>query len=404
MRSGTSLAISENSEVALDLAEPTTVAEKVDLHHGAVNVQNPSHQPEVVTVGGASVLVESDGGFPAICRIAMVGASSAIINDRGHVEVRGAGAPLILPMGKYVTLEEGMPQGGSTAAGSVAAEIPAETIQHGAAPAAPLKVQDAVFWGDTVQTQNTGRVRIALKDGSTLNVGARSTMKIVQHDAASQQTAIELTAGKLRSQVQKIDQQAHPNGKFEVTTQTAVIGVVGTEFVVEAVPNQDKKKRRTLVWCIEGTVRVRNLDAAVVGLVLLTAGQFTMVADGLAPSAAAPASGNIQVNQTSINGTHPGTSGWGGHGITRIVAMGASATGATVSGVAISDADTTSSDLQGVGNTLKGVITTLNGANNDSNNAINSANNANQSSGNSGGILQGILQEYASPTYPCGCH
>jgi len=113
------------------------------------------------------------------------------------------GAPLILPMGKYVTLEAGRPQGGSVAAGTVTAEIPAETLQHAQGAPAPLKVQDPVFMGDTVQTMGTGRVRIAMKDGSTLNIGARSTMKIVAHDAQSQQTALELTAGKLRSQVQK---------------------------------------------------------------------------------------------------------------------------------------------------------------------------------------------------------
>jgi len=83
MRSGVSLAMSENSEVSLDLANPTGAAEKVDLHHGGIHLQNPGHQAEWVTVTGASVLVQGEGNFPAICRIALVGESSAIINDRG---------------------------------------------------------------------------------------------------------------------------------------------------------------------------------------------------------------------------------------------------------------------------------------------------------------------------------
>jgi ferric-dicitrate binding protein FerR (iron transport regulator) len=408
MRSGSTLALSENSEVGLDLADPTAVAEKVDLHHGAINLQNPSHQAEMVTVAGASVLVQGERGFPAICRVAMLGETSAIMNDRGHVEVRGNGGSLNLPMGKYVTLEAGSPQGGTAAAGTVSAEIPAETVQHGTAgPTAPLKVQDAVFWGDTVQTQNTGRVRIGLKDGSTLNVGARSTMKIVSHDAQTQQTAIELTAGKLRSQVQKIDKQAHPDGKFEVTTQTAVIGVVGTEFVVEAEDNKDKKKRRTTVWCIEGVVKVRNIDAAIVGVIALTAGEFTTVLDGLAPAAAtpfSPGSADAQVNQTTIGQNNGGGGNWGGHTIIRGAAGGASATGAIVSGVAISDADTATGNLDKAGGTLNGIITILNNANTNSNNATGAANGANQSSGNTNNILQTIIQSEASPTYPCGCH
>ena len=78
MRSGSTLALSENSEVGLDLADPTAVAEKVDLHHGAINLQNPSHQAEMVTVAGASVLVQGERGFPAICRLMLWKTVSAI--------------------------------------------------------------------------------------------------------------------------------------------------------------------------------------------------------------------------------------------------------------------------------------------------------------------------------------
>jgi hypothetical protein len=93
LRSGASLAMSENSEVALDWADPAAGTERMNLLRGAINLRNPSPQAEWVTLPVASVLVQGEGGFPAICRLAAVGQSSTIINDRGHVEIRCSGAP-----------------------------------------------------------------------------------------------------------------------------------------------------------------------------------------------------------------------------------------------------------------------------------------------------------------------
>ena len=56
-------------------------------------------------------------------------------------------------------------------------------------------------------------------------------MKVVKHDAQTQQTDIELTSGTVKADVQKITQTG---GHFVVHTQTAVIGVVGTTFLVKS--------------------------------------------------------------------------------------------------------------------------------------------------------------------------
>ena len=403
LRSGASLALSANSAVALELVNPKDTAEKVNLRRGAINLQAPGRSPEWVTVPGASVLVQGQGSFPAICRIAMVGQSSAIINDRGRVEVRGSGSPLILPVGQYVTLEAGRPQGGSQDVGKVTAAIPAETVQHNGQAAQPLHVQDGVSENDVVQTENTGRVRIMMEDGSLLNIGARSKMRITTHNAQSQQTGIELTAGKLRSQVEKISKQG---GSFQVTTQTAVIGVVGTDFIVDAQDNPDPHKRKTLVWCISGLVKVTNLNAAVVGAIMLNAGEFTSIAFGMPPAPAAPASpGSLQaqINQTSVNPPAPG--GLGGlSNATRAGVIGASGAGAGMAGVAIGNSNNANTFLTQAGGTLKGAGDALNNASNNANDALNDANNANQGNTNTGGTLTGILEGSASPTYPCGCH
>ena len=84
-----------------------------------------------------------------------------------------------------------------------------------------------VDWGDVVRTGEGGRARVALDDGSVLNVGSSSNLMVTQHNSAAQQTQIELTYGRVRSQVVK---QAKPNAKFEIHTSVGVAGVVGTDF------------------------------------------------------------------------------------------------------------------------------------------------------------------------------
>lgn len=293
--SGTAATLSANGEVALSGETGSTA---VNLRKGAVAIRNESLESGRVSVLGATVLVRGEAGFPALCRIAMVGNSAGIYADRGHVEVRGKGAPVVLSPGKHLQLGPGGPQPAGQPAGRVANAIPEETVQHpGQTAEAALKVADSLVWEDTVRTLKTGRVRIALLDGSFLNVGARSVMKIVKHDAQTQQTQIELQLGRLRGEVVKITKAG---GGMQVRTQTAVIGVVGTILNIHALRNM------TRVFCLDGTVTVRNINPAILGEVTLHAGQVTAIPRGAPPSGGAPASGGqvaSEVSQTNAGET-----------------------------------------------------------------------------------------------------
>src|SRR2546427_4276548 len=121
------------------------------------------------------------------------------------------------------------PQGAGQRAGEVSRMIPAVNIAR-SGKTIPAAAKMVVNWQDLVNTQVNARARIALDDGSVLNVGSDSSIKVVKHDAGAQQTELELTYGKLRTQAQKI---AKPDGKFEVRTPAGVAGVVGTDFFFE---------------------------------------------------------------------------------------------------------------------------------------------------------------------------
>jgi hypothetical protein len=140
------------------------------------------------------------------------------------------------------------PPAGGQHAGQINALIPAATKNEQV-----TKAKDELDWNDLLKTAASGRVRAGLDDGSILSVGSNSELRVVQHDAASQQTSLEMNAGRLRSKVVKITQ---PNGKFEVHTPNAVIGVVGTDFYVEYGGN------KTTVICYTGVVSVTPLGGA----------------------------------------------------------------------------------------------------------------------------------------------
>src|SRR5438445_10316293 len=156
------------------------------------------------------------------------------------------------------------PQAAGQRAGEVSRVIPAVSIARGP-KTITASAKTAVDWQDLVNTQANARARIALDDGSVLNVGSESSMKIVKHDAGAQQTELELTYGKLRTQAQKI---AKPDGKCEVRTPAGVAGVGGTDFFVEYANNTMH------VIMFDGLVKVCNLACV---CVLVQARQMTSV-------------------------------------------------------------------------------------------------------------------------------
>jgi ferric-dicitrate binding protein FerR (iron transport regulator) len=168
----------------------------------------------------------------------------------------------------------------SPVAGHITSLVPQDTVVR-ERQAIPAARDMALLWLDVVKTDSAGRVRIQLADGSELSLSSDAQLQIVQHDARRQRTILELLYGRLLASAMHIRKSS---GRFEVSTPTAVVGVVGTKFGVKVDPQS------TDVLCKEGTVRVRNADPGVVGEVVLRSGEFTHVERGKPPLPPAPAS------------------------------------------------------------------------------------------------------------------
>jgi hypothetical protein len=191
-------------------------------------------------------------------------------------------------------------------AGEVSRVIPAVSIARGGKTIS-ASAKTVVDWQDVVSTQASARARIALDDGSVLNVGSDSSIRVVKHDGGAQQTELELTFGKIRSQAQKITK---PDGKFEVKTPAGVAGVVGTDFYVAF----DNSTGTMNVVVFEGIVKVCNLAGV---CVLVKAGQMTNVRsnDSTGPQAPTQATLDVLVDAgtTTDAGAGPGVQNVGHH-------------------------------------------------------------------------------------------
>jgi ferric-dicitrate binding protein FerR (iron transport regulator) len=161
-----------------------------------------------------------------------------------------------------------------------------------------------IYYEDKLITGDGGRMRAQLEDGSILSLGQKSELLVREHNARTQQSSLQLSYGQVRAQVVKL---SRPDSKFEIRTNTAICGVLGTDEYIEAstpfstlVLNMSDPNSR-------GQVEVRNSDARVTGMVVLNPGQATVVDQGKPPAGARQASG-VEVNraqQETTTGDQP---------------------------------------------------------------------------------------------------
>ena len=169
-----------------------------------------------------------------------------------------------------------LPDSPEQRAGEISRVIPAVSILRGGQSMA-ADTKAPVYWQDELNTLASGRARVSLDDGSILNLGSSSTLRVAKHDAGAQQTELAVGLGKIRIQVQKI---SRPGGKFEVRTPAGVAGVIGTDFYV------DYERNTMSLIVFEGRVKFCNLEGICVEV---GAGEMSTVHNGDSNGPAVPA-------------------------------------------------------------------------------------------------------------------
>jgi hypothetical protein len=166
------------------------------------------------------------------------------------------------------------------AVGSVSALTgQAEVTGAGDSQARPLAPGAEVFEGDRIRTAADAKLRLSLKDGSVLTLGAATELNLDRFHYAPEQAArnalLEVPQGILRVLVELL--VAHST--FEVESNTAVASVRGTEWIAEAGPDA------TAIVALDGRVAVRNAQPEITGEVVLLPGDGTTVRPGQPPPA-----------------------------------------------------------------------------------------------------------------------
>ncbi|MDF3818662.1 lipoprotein LipL45 [Leptospira sp. 96542] len=112
--------------------------------------------------------------------------------------------------------------------------------------------------GDNVVTGDNGKVDIQFPDGSSVRISPKSVIdfsKLSQDGAGTTDTQIALVSGKVFAKVNK----AKKEDNFTVVTPTAIAGVRGTSFIVEAADGKPAKVK-VMDGAVAFSPRVKALE------------------------------------------------------------------------------------------------------------------------------------------------
>jgi hypothetical protein len=146
----------------------------------------------------------------------------------------------------------------------------------------------ALSLGEIVRTTAEGRAKILFEDGTVLNLGGDTRLKLTRflYDPSGDRTGlVELLRGAIRTWVTRLRRQ---QSRFEVQTPTAVAGVRGTDYALI----ETEAGAQIVVY--DGVVHVRAADQNVVGECVAQRGMACEVFPGRALGPAGPAPLELQ--------------------------------------------------------------------------------------------------------------
>lgn len=244
---GDVIRLGEDSTAALRFADSLVLAapdtelvvesQGVNLRSGRLQVRADGGESFAISGPFFHVSIAAFGGIPSSAEIRLGGTRAQVSAVAGAADLTttGSAAPYKLYAGETATLdaagaETTSAQGAaSPEAGKISRLLPQVQIDR-ASQVLVAAVSDHVYWNDGLRSGPTGRVHVTLKDGSQLNLGSDSSLRILQHDAQAQQTSLDLLLGRMRG---KITPLSRPGAKFEIHTPVGVAGLAGTDFSLE---------------------------------------------------------------------------------------------------------------------------------------------------------------------------
>lgn len=134
----------------------------------------------------------------------------------------------------------------------------------------PVSVGMALMKDDTVTTGHDGRVRILFVDDSVVNIGSDSSIDMARYTATPSKRDVLLSAvkGKIRFYISRV---TNAFNTYDVHTVTAVIGIRGTDFIVDASGDT------TGLYVIGGIVGYGNVNQPPSAAIEVTQGTVSFV-------------------------------------------------------------------------------------------------------------------------------
>jgi FecR protein len=134
-----------------------------------------------------------------------------------------------------------------------------DLLKGGNLPAIAVKVGDTVEPGDVIRTKSLSKAQITFIDDSTLTLSPEARLAIedfkFEPSQGKRRAVLEVFQGLALAVVNKILKAEEPD--FVVKTQTAIVGVRGTEFGIRIQPNS------STILNFSGRVQVGNILPAV---------------------------------------------------------------------------------------------------------------------------------------------
>lgn len=130
-----------------------------------------------------------------------------------------------------------------------------DILKGGNLPATPVKVDDTVAPSDVIRTKALSRAQITFIDNSILTISPESRIAIQEFKfepaQGKRQAVLEIFQGLALTVVNKILKAEEPD--FIIKTQTALLGVRGTEFGIRTYPNS------STILNFQGLTQVGNI-------------------------------------------------------------------------------------------------------------------------------------------------